>query len=131
MEIHPRQPWTGTRTKAELHTMGDFFKGLAEDLEITVLVCSGLALWTSKRDDCRPQSIDVAGFGLPEEYCSTVALMYRPSYVRPDIESLRDKGEITLTKTKTGRTGTLKMGWDRKNAQFAEPGSRPATAGAA
>jgi replicative DNA helicase len=120
MELHPRHPWTGTRSKTELNTMGNFLKTLAEELRITVLACSGLSLQTNQRPDCRPQGIDLAGFGLPQEFCSTVALTYRPSYVRPDIEGLERKAEITLTKTKSGRTGTLAMAWDQKFAQFAE-----------
>jgi replicative DNA helicase len=121
MELHPRQPWTDTRSKMTLNTMGSFFKHLAEELQITVLACSGLSLRTNQRADCRPQSIDLAGFGLPQEFCSTVALTYRPSFVRPDIQGLERKAEITLMQTRTGRTGTLAMGWDEKFACFSEP----------
>jgi replicative DNA helicase len=99
--------------------MGVFFKGLAEGLQITVLVCSGLDFWTHQRDDWRPQRTGLSGFGLPEEYCSIIAFTYRRSMVRPDLENLHDKAEIILTNTRTGRTGALAMAWDKTFAQFA------------
>ena len=120
MELHPRQSCTELRSKAQLIAMGTFFANLAEELQITVLVCGGLSLQTGKRPDCRPERVDLAGYGLPEEYCSTVVLTYRPAFVRPDLPDFQRRAEITLTKTRTGRTGTLDMGWNQKFARFEE-----------
>ena len=39
-------------------------------------------------------------------------LVHRPGLALPDLDNLRDEVDIILTKTKSGQTGTLTMGYE-------------------
>jgi replicative DNA helicase len=99
--------------------MGQFFKGLAEELQATLLVCSGLDTCL-ERESHLPITSDLRGFGLPLHYCSTVALTHQEYSYRRDIKALEYQADIFVEKRSSGRTGRLQMGWDPKNAQFSD-----------
>jgi replicative DNA helicase len=119
MYLRPVQLWTQTRLRSARKAIGVFFKGLAEELQATVLVCSGLDP-CPERESHLPITSDLRGFGLPLHYCSTVALTHQEYYFRRDIAALEYQADIFVEKSPSGRTGRLRMGWNPKNAQFDE-----------
>lgn len=102
-------PEKGTRDLA-IGEVTKGLKGLAKELEVSVILLCQLSRAVEQRADKRPVLSDLRESGNIEQDADLVMFMYRDDYYHPESE---DKGiiEWIISKQRNGRTGTLKFAY--------------------
>lgn len=92
------------------------YKGLAEELEIPVVICSQLNRKVEERDDKRPRMSDVRDSGQIEEYADTMLGLYREARYNEYADKLA--AEIIVLKHRDEPTSTVKVHFEGWYARF-------------
>jgi hypothetical protein len=72
--------------RAEREMAGAFLKDLASELKATIIACGGIGKYPGQRTRFAGTA-DLRHVGLPVEYCSAVALVYRSYYTTLEVHS--------------------------------------------
>jgi replicative DNA helicase len=82
------------------------YKGLAEELELPVVICSQLNRKVEERDDKRPRMSDVRDSGQIEEYADTMLGLYREARYNPEADKLAAEILVLKHRDEAPRTGS-------------------------
>lgn len=94
-------------------------KGLARELDTTVIALSQLNRGVESRTDKRPTNSDLKESGAIEEAADIIAMLYRDEYYNPDTSD-RGIAELLITKHRNGSTGTIKLLFDPVRSTFSD-----------
>lgn len=92
-------------------------KGLAQELQVPVIVLSQLSRANAGRSDHRPILSDIRDSGAIEQDADVVMFIHRESYYDPDTEK-KNIAEIIIAKQRNGPLGTVELGWAAEYTQF-------------
>src|SRR5690606_31876688 len=81
------------------------YKGLAEELEIPVVICSQLNRRVEERDDKRPRMSDVRDSGQIEEYADVMLGLYREARYNDKADKLAAEILLLKHRDEAPRTG--------------------------
>ncbi|MDQ2732234.1 MAG: replicative DNA helicase, partial [Armatimonadota bacterium] len=116
----------------EISDIARNLKSLARELEVPVLALSQLSRNVERREDKRPMLSDLRESGSIEAEADVVAFIYRPSYYerkkeqsadddlahRPGQAEEAEESEVIIGKQRNGPTGTIKLMFIPRFAQF-------------
>jgi replicative DNA helicase len=95
-------------------------KYLAQELGVPVVVLCQLSREVMKRTDKRPVLSDLRDSGNLEEHTDAVAFIHREGYYEPKDETLRNKAELIISKSRNGPVGTCHINWDGSITRFSD-----------
>ena len=128
----------GTRTEEnrnqEISDIARSLKSLARELEVPVIALSQLSRNVERREDKRPMLSDLRESGSIEAEADIVAFIYRPAYYERkkdhsvgegghtpgEAEEVEDDVEVIIGKQRNGPTGTIRLVFIPRFAQFAD-----------
>ena len=94
-------------------------KLLAKELEIPIVAVAQLNRDSERRNDRRPQVVDLRESGSLEQDADVVLLIHRDDMFNKDSDR-RGLAEIIIGKQRSGPTGTLELEFQGQYARFAE-----------
>ena len=99
-------------------------KLMAMELDVPVLLLSQLNRACEQRSDKRPQLSDLRESGSIEQDADFVGFLYRPEYYgfASDNQSLKNTGELIVSKQRNGRTGTIEFQYNESLTQIYDIG---------
>jgi replicative DNA helicase len=89
-------------------------KGLAKEMNLTVLCCSQL----KRSDDGAPELSDLRDSGAIEQDADIVAFILRKEVLHPDKPELEGKAELQIKKHRNGPTGVVHMRFIKQSSCF-------------
>lgn len=98
----------GDNRNFELSKITRQLKGLARELDTSIVLLSQLSREVEKRNNKRPISSDLRDSGAIEQDADVIAMLYRDEYYNPDTKD-RGIAEVIVTKHRNGATGTVKL----------------------
>ncbi len=115
MQGHSRNS-DGNRVQ-EISEISRGLKGLARELDITIIALSQLSRAVEHRDDKRPQLSDLRESGSIEQDADIVMFLYREEYYNQETEK---KGitEILIRKHRNGPTGNVELFFNPSQMRF-------------
>jgi replicative DNA helicase len=106
----------------EISAISRYFKALARELEIPVMVLSQLNRSPEGREDHRPRMSDLRESGSIEQDADVVLLLHREDYYNKGKEDFEEKetntAEIIVAKQRNGPTDTVKLYFDGRYTRF-------------
>lgn len=93
-------------------------KTLAMALGVPVVLLSQLNRAAEAREDHRPRMADLRETGAIEQDADVVMLLYRPEYYDPNDQP--GLCECIVAKNRNGKTGTVRLGFDKETNRFGE-----------
>jgi replicative DNA helicase len=116
--IHGDPAYKGNRTQ-EISQISRDLKGIARELDLTVIALSQLSREVENRPDKRPTSRDLRESGQIEQDADVIMFMYRDDYYDKESES-KGISEIILTKQRNGPTGTVELNFIKEYSKFTD-----------
>ena len=114
-------------------------KGLAKELDVSVIALSQLSRAVESRNDKRPMLSDLRESGQIEADADVVMFLYRDAYYKQkeqaeaseqrvglDDNAKPDETEVIVAKQRSGPTGIVKLGFQRQFKRFVNFDSNPA-----
>lgn len=92
-------------------------KGLAQELQVPVIVLQQLSRANTGRSDHRPMLSDIRDSGAIEQDADVVMFIHRESYYDPETEK-KNIAELIIAKQRNGPLGTVELGWAPEFTQF-------------
>ena len=92
-------------------------KGLAQELQVPVIVLQQLSRANTGRSDHRPMLSDIRDSGAIEQDADVVMFVHRESYYNPETEK-KNIAELIIAKQRNGPLGTVELGWAPEYTQF-------------
>lgn len=93
-------------------------KGLAKELDITIIALAQLNRKSEDRTDKRPILSDLRDSGEIEQDADVVMLVHRPEMHKPDATELRGYTEVLIRKQRSGALGDVHLMFDGPTAKF-------------
>lgn len=115
--------YRGSRTN-EIGELTGGLKGLARQLDVSIILLSQLSRQVESRDDKRPMLSDLRDSGSIEQDADFIAFLYRDEYyltrakpkdqdaeieLEDKLKTARNKLEFIVAKNRNGRTGTVEL----------------------
>ncbi len=111
----------GSNESVTIGSISRALKKMAKDLNIPVIALSQLNRDCTKRDNKRPQIVDLKQSGSLEEDADVVMFLHRESEYRKDIKPEKvDPAELSVSKQRNGRCGVIHMGFNGAIQEFLE-----------
>ena len=115
----------GGNREQEIASISRALKGIAKELNVTVLALSQLSRGVETRGgDKRPQLSDLRESGSIEQDADIVMFLYRPEYYKITVDEdgmpTQGMGEVIVAKHRNGSTGTAKLKFVGKFTKFAD-----------
>lgn len=106
----------GNRTQ-EISEISRGLKGIARELDLTMVALSQLSRDVEKRQDKRPLLSDLRESGQIEQDADVIGLLYRDDYYNAETE---EPGiiEVNVAKQRNGPTGTVKLLYVKEYSKF-------------
>lgn len=101
----------------EISNISRGLKGLARELDCTVIALAQLSRAPEQRADHRPMLSDLRESGAIEQDADIVMFLYRDEYYHEDSED-KNIAELIVGKQRNGETGTVKLAWLGKYVKF-------------
>lgn len=92
-------------------------KGLAQELQVPVIVLQQLSRANTGRSDHHPMLSDIRDSGAIEQDADVVMFVHRESYYNPETEK-KNIAELIIAKQRNGPLGTVELGWAPEFTQF-------------
>jgi replicative DNA helicase len=102
----------------EISTISRYFKALARELEIPVVVLSQLNRSPEGREDHRPRMSDLRESGSIEQDADVVLLLHREDYYSKSEDDKTNIAEVIVAKQRNGPTDTVKLNFDGRFTRF-------------
>ncbi len=104
----------------EITEISRYFKALARELEVPVVVISQLNRSPEEREGHRPRMSDLRESGSIEQDADVVMLLHREDYYRKIEEdpNLDNTAEVIIAKQRNGPTGSVKLVFRERLARF-------------
>ncbi len=114
-----RAPFRRTTRQEEVADVAMELKAIAKELEIPVVALSQLSRQAERRQDTRPQLMDLRDSGQIEEVADMVLFIHRPSAYKL-LSSQEEEGvaEVIVAKNRHGPTGIVKLVFDKETTEF-------------
>ena len=110
-------PFARNTRQEEVADISIELKALAKELQIPVVVLAQLSRQVERRQDKRPQLMDLRDSGQIEEVADIVLFIHRPSAYK--LSSQREEvAEIIVAKQRQGATGIVKLVFDKETTEF-------------
>ena len=109
----------GENRNQELSRISDALKNLAKELKIPIVVLCQLSRAPEARSDHRPMLSDLRESGSIEQDADIVIMLYRDEYYNAETEE-KNIMEAIVTKSRDGKTGTVKLYWDGNTQRIRE-----------
>lgn len=93
-------------------------KKLAKELRVPVIVLAQLNRGVENREDKRPRLADLRESGSVEQDADVVMFLHRPEFYDP--EDRRGEADVIVAKNRSGKTGTVTLGWRAESTQFTD-----------
>jgi replicative DNA helicase len=106
----------GNRT-AEISEISRLLKGLARELDITIIALSQLSRGVEQRQDKRPMMSDLRESGQIEQDADVIGFLYREDYYDRETEN-KNIIEIIIAKHRNGPTGTISLAFVKEYSKF-------------
>lgn len=113
-----------TSRHLEISEACSYFKSIAKELQIPVLLVSQLSRVVEHGADKRPMLSHLKESGDIEQKADVVMMLFRQHYY--DKKAPADEVELIIPKNRDGRTGSLRMYWEPKFMNFTEDPQRGA-----
>jgi replicative DNA helicase len=104
----------------EISAISRYFKALARELEIPVVVLSQLNRSPEGREDHRPRMSDLRESGSIEQDADVVLLLHREDYYNKGKDNFEETNvaEVIVAKQRNGPTDTVKLYFDGRFTRF-------------
>jgi len=102
----------------EISEISRSLKIMAKELDLPVIALSQLSRAVESRQDKRPMLSDLRESGAIEQDADIVMFIYRDDYYNPETER-KNIAEITISKHRSGPTGTTELLWMGSYTKFA------------
>ena len=104
----------------EVSQMTRSLKALAKELDIPIVILSQLsrAPESSERRSKIPQLSDLRESGAIEQDADIVLFIYREEMYKPEVEELKNKGQVIIAKHRNGPTGIVNLTFLKESTRF-------------
>lgn len=117
-------PKAANNRQEEIAIISRSLKGIARELDITMIALSQLNRGVEKRSPPRPKLADLRESGAIEQDADAVMLLYRDHYYTQDDET-EGIAEIILAKHRGGPTGNIQIHFDNNLMTFRDLSMEP------
>ena len=93
-------------------------KKLAKELAVPVIVLAQLNRGVENREDKKPRLADLRESGSVEQDADVVMFLHRPEFYDP--EDRRGEADLIVAKNRSGKTGTVTLGFRAESTQFTD-----------
>jgi replicative DNA helicase len=100
----------GGNREQEISGISQGLKGIAKELDCTVIALSQLSRACESRPDKRPMLSDLRESGSIEQDADIVLFLYRDEYYNKETEE-KNVAECIFAKNRNGKVGTVKLAW--------------------
>jgi len=110
-------PFARNTRQEEVADISIELKALAKELQIPVVVLAQLSRQVERRQDKRPQLMDLRDSGQIEEVADIVLFIHRPTAYKLSSQR-KEVAEIIVAKHRQGSTGIVKLVFDKETTEF-------------